>query len=88
MDAIMLLQQGINLEKNISRVGTKERVLIDMYTEDGTSIGRSYRDAPEVDNCIRIEEILPIGEFVDIKIMEAFEYDVTGQSLTYEPETV
>ena len=88
MDAIMLLQQGINLKKNIARVGTKERVLIDIHTEDGTSIGRSYRDAPEVDNCIRIEEILPIGEFVDIKIMEAFEYDVTGQSLTYEPETV
>ena len=88
MDAIMLLQQGINLDKNIARVGTKERVLIDMITEDGTSVGRSYRDAPEVDNFIRIDETLPIGEFVDVKIMEAFEYDVTGESLTYEPETV
>ena len=88
MDAIMLLQQGINLEKNITRVGTKERVLIDMHTEDGTSVGRSYRDAPEVDNFIRIDETLPIGEFVDVKIMEAFDYDVTGESLTYEPETV
>ena len=80
----MLLQQGINLEKNIARVGTKERVLIDMHTEDGTSVGRSYRDAPEVDNFIRIDEKLPIGEFVDVKIMEAFEYDVTGESITYE----
>ena len=88
MDAIMLLQQGINLEKNIARVGTKERVLVDMHTEDGTSVGRSYRDAPEVDNFIRIDEKLPIGEFVDVKIMEAFEYDVTGESLAHEPETV
>jgi len=88
MDAIMLLQQGINLEKNIARVGANERVLIDMHTEDGTSVGRSYRDAPEVDNFIRIDEKLPIGEFVDVKIMEAFEYDVKGESLTYEPETV
>jgi ribosomal protein S12 methylthiotransferase len=88
MDAIMLLQQGINLDKNIARVGTKERVLIDMITEDGTSVGRSYRDAPEVDNFIRIDETLPIGEFVDVKIMEAFEYDVTAESITYEPETV
>jgi ribosomal protein S12 methylthiotransferase len=88
MDAIMLLQQGINLEKNIARVGAKERVLIDMHTEDGTSVGRSYRDAPEVDNFIRIDEKLPIGEFVDVKIMEAFEYDVKGESLTYEPEPV
>jgi ribosomal protein S12 methylthiotransferase len=88
MDAIMLLQQGINLEKNIARVGANERVLIDMHTEDGTSVGRSYRDAPEVDNFIRIDEKLPIGEFVDVKIIEAFEYDVKGESLTYEPETV
>ena len=88
MDAIMLLQQGINLEKNIARVGTKERVLIDMHTEDGTSVGRSYRDAPEVDNFIRIDEKLPIGEFVDVKIMEAFEYDVSAKSITYEPETI
>ena len=88
MDAIMLLQQGINLNKNIARIGNKERVLIDMHSEDGTSIGRSYRDAPEVDNFIRIDEKLSIGEFVDVKIMEAFEYDVKGESITYESETV
>ena len=88
MDVIMLLQQGINLNKNIARIGNKERVLIDMHSEDGTSIGRSYRDAPEVDNFIRIDEKLSIGEFVDVKIMEAFEYDVKGESITYEPETV
>ncbi len=88
MDAIMLLQQGINLKKNISRVGTQERVLIDMNTEDGMSIGRSYRDAPEVDNFIRMDEKLPVGEFIDVKILEAFEYDVTGKSMTYESETV
>ena len=88
MDAIMLLQQGINLNKNIARIGNKERVLIDLHSEDNTSIGRSYRDAPEVDNFIRIDEKLSIGEFVDVKIMEAFEYDVKGESITYEPETV
>ena len=88
MDAIMLLQQGINLEKNIARVGANERVLIDMHTEDGTSVGRSYRDAPEVDNYIRIDGKLPIGEFVDLQIMEAFEYDLKGETLIYEPETV
>ena len=59
-----------------------------MHAEDGTSVGRSYRDAPEVDNFIRIDEKLPIGEFVDVKIIEAFEYDVIGKSITYEPETV
>ena len=59
-----------------------------MHSENGISIGRSYRDAPEVDNFIRIDEKLPIGEFVNVKIMEAFEYDVSAKSITYEPETV
>ena len=88
MDAIMLLQQGINLNKNIARIGSKERVIIDLHSEEGTSIGRSYRDAPEVDNYIRINEKLPVGKFVDVEIMEASEYDVIGKSITYEPETI
>ena len=88
MDAIMLLQQGINLNKNIARIGSKERVIIDLHSEEGTSIGRSYRDAPEVDNYIRINEKLPVGKFIDVEIMEASEYDVIGKSITYEPETV
>ena len=88
MDAIMLLQQGINLNKNIARIGSKERVIIDLHSENGTSIGRSYRDAPEIDNFIRINEKLPIGKFVNVEIMEASEYDVIGKSITYEPETV
>ena len=88
MDSIMLLQQKINLNKNKTRIGKQERILIDRHSEDGTSIGRSYRDAPEVDNFIRIDEKLPIGEFVDVNITEASEYDVLGECLTYEPETV
>ena len=84
----MLLQQEINLKKNKTLVGTKERVLIDLHSEDSTSIGRSYRDAPEVDNFIRIDEKLPIGEFVDVIITEAFEYDMKGEMFVPKPETV
>ena len=88
MDAIMLLQQDINLKKNQTLVGKNERVIIDRISEDGMSIGRSYRDAPEVDNFIRIDEKFPIGDFVDVKIIEAYEYDMKGESLIHEPETV
>ena len=88
MDAIMLLQQDINLKKNQALVGKNERVIIDRISEDDISIGRSYRDAPEVDNFIRIDEKLPIGDFVDVKITEAYEYDMKGESLIHEPETV
>ena len=88
MDAIMMLQQGINLRKNEALIGSRERVLIDFHSEDDTSIGRTYRDAPEVDNSVRIDGKLPIGDFVDVKITQASEYDMKGEILTYEPETV
>lgn len=88
MDAIMMLQQEINLRKNDALIGSRERVLIDFHSEDGTSIGRTYRDAPEVDNSVRIDGRLPIGDFVDVKITQASEYDMKGEILTYEPETV
>jgi len=84
MDAIMMLQQDINLKKNQKLIGKTEKVLIDRLSEDGTSIGRSYRDAPEVDNFIRIDGELPIGEFIDVKITDASEYELIGEQLKIE----
>ena len=83
MDSIMLLQQDISLQKNKQLIGNKERVLIDLHTDENISIGRTYRDAPEVDNSVRVEGKLPIGEFVDVEITGASEYDVTGKVLNY-----
>ena len=83
MDAIMLLQQGMNLKKNQDLIGNREKILIDMQSEDGTSIGRSYRDAPEVDNFIRVDEKLNIGEFYDVEITDAFEYDLAAKRLIH-----
>ena len=88
MDAIMMLQRGINLRKNEALIGSRERVLIDFHSEDDTSIGRTYRDAPEIDNSVRIDGKLPIGDFVDVKITQASEYDMKGVTLIYEPKTV
>ena len=83
MDAIMLLQQGLNLKKNQNLIGNTEKILIDMQSEDGTSIGRSYRDAPEVDNFIRVDEKLNIGKFYDVEITDAFEYDLAAKRLVH-----
>ena len=88
MDAIMLLQQEINLRKNQALIGSRERVLIDSHSEDDTSIGRTYRDAPEIDNSVRIDGKWPIGDFVDVKITQVSEYDMKGVTLIHEPETV
>ena len=83
MDAIMMLQQDINWKKNQTLIGNIEKVLIDRHSEDGTSIGRSYRDAPEVDNFIRVGEKLTIGEFYDVEITGAFEYDLSAKRLVH-----
>ena len=88
MDSIMMLQQEINLRKNEALIGSRERVLIDFHSEDDTSKGRTYRDAPEVDNSVRIDGKLPIGDFLDVKITQASEYDMKGVTLIHEPETV
>ena len=47
--------------------------------ESGFSLGRSYRDAPEIDNYVKINEKLDIGSFYNIKVKEAYEYDVLGE---------
>lgn len=43
------------------------------------SIGRSYRDAPEVDGMVIVQNELPIGRFVRVKITQASEYDLMGE---------
>ena len=74
----MMLQQKINYEKNINRVGSKEKILIDVVNDEGWSLGRSYRDAPEIDNYVKINQKLQVGNMYDIKIDKAYEYDVEG----------
>ena len=81
-DQLMSIQQKINFEKNKARVGNKEKIIIDVCNEDqGWSLGRSYRDAPEIDNYVKINQSLKIGSFYDIKITEAWGYDVMGELL-------
>ena len=51
-----MLQQKINYKKNIDRIGFVERILIDIADDGGWSLGRSYRDAPEIDNYVKINQ--------------------------------
>jgi len=78
---IMEVQQSISLEKNESKVGLTLKTLIDKY-EGGVFIGRSEFDSPEVDNEIIIsaeKDYLRIGDFANIEIVSASEYDLEGQ---------
>jgi len=76
-DRLMTLQQRISLERNQTFLGESLRVLIE-GCGDGISLGRSYRDAPEIDGMVIVEEEIPSGEMVQVRITGALEYDLSG----------
>lgn len=85
-EQLMALQQGISLAKNQALVGKTLDVLVEGHgvgeDEDGQmasdtiSLGRSYRDAPEIDGYVLIEGELPIGEIVPVRVSGATTYDL------------
>ncbi|ANI90158.1 ribosomal protein S12 methylthiotransferase RimO [Arachidicoccus ginsenosidimutans] len=77
---IMEVQQEISLEKNMEKVGKTFRVLIDKK-EAGRYLGRTEFDSVEVDNEVIIHSTkkLTIGEFVNVKITKAYDYDLEGE---------
>lgn len=80
-DEIMLLQQQISAEKTAQMVGKTLKVLVEgKIPEEGIYVGRTYRDAPEVDGYIFLnaEEEIISGDFVMAKVTGADEYDLTG----------
>ncbi len=76
-EELMILQQQISLEKNQALVGNTLDMLVEGYGDD-ISVGRSYRDAPEVDGLIIVPGELPLGEIIPITVDGAMAYDVTG----------
>ncbi len=74
---LMERQQNISLQINQSYVGKTLDVLVEGYN-DGISVGRSYRDAPEIDGLVFVEGELPLGELVPIRITGGMTYDLTG----------
>ncbi|MDQ3006424.1 MAG: 30S ribosomal protein S12 methylthiotransferase RimO [Chloroflexota bacterium] len=82
-ERLMELQQGISMQVNQSYVGKTLDVLVE-GRDKGISIGRSYRDAPEIDGLVFIEGDAKIGELVPVRISGAMAYDLTGV-LAQEP---
>lgn len=76
---IMEVQQEISYEKNQEKVGNTYKVLIDKK-EAGRYLGRTEFDSVEVDNevVIQSEKKLIPGEFVQVKITKAYDYDLEG----------
>jgi ribosomal protein S12 methylthiotransferase len=76
-ERLMALQQGISLEKNQALVGKTLDVLIEGQG-DGLSMGRTFRDAPEIDGLTILEGEYPIGEILPVRITGALAYDLSG----------
>lgn len=79
-DAVMELQENISSEINHQRIGQTLKVIVDRK-EGGNFIGRTEFDSPEVDNEVIIhsgENYLRIGDFTEVKITGASEFDLTG----------
>ena len=80
-DAIMRRQLDISREINESKVGDTMTVMVDGTDEDGAYLGRTVYDAPEIDNTVIFtsdEELVP-GDMVQVKITDAFDYDLVGK---------
>ncbi len=84
---VMELQQSISQQKNSELIGTTQRVLLDeKNSTQGIFIGRTYRDAPEIDNEVIVKKEMEkgnrkAGNLYDVYIEDATEYELFGKFL-------
>ncbi|HQA68422.1 MAG TPA: 30S ribosomal protein S12 methylthiotransferase RimO, partial [Aggregatilineales bacterium] len=83
-DLLMQVQQDISLQRNQEFIGRTLPILVE-GANDGLSVGRSYRDAPEIDGMVIVEGELPVGEMVPVRITGAMVYDLVGTVDTGAP---
>jgi len=81
VDLLMRHQQEISHKVNRSFIGKKMDVLIEGRQDDRFMVGRSYRDAPEIDGVVLVEGFAEIGRIVPVMIHNAMEYDLIGARL-------
>ena len=85
-ERLMQLQSAISLKKNQALVDKTLDILVEGHgageddsgagTGDVISLGRSYRDAPEIDGYVLVEGELPVGEIVPVRVTGATTYDL------------
>ena len=78
LERLMKLQEKISLGKNQAFIGHQ----LDVLTEgsgDGISVGRSYRDAPEIDGLVIIEEEVEAGQIIPVQVTGAMTHDLSAR---------
>ncbi|MEO6188382.1 MAG: 30S ribosomal protein S12 methylthiotransferase RimO [Ginsengibacter sp.] len=81
---IMEVQQEISYQKNLQKIGKTFKVLIDKK-ESGKYLGRTEFDSVEVDNEVIVRSSKPLapGDFVNVMITSAFDYDLEGEVVPF-----
>lgn len=77
----METQERISKEKLQSRIGKVYDVIIDTLNEDGTAVGRSKYEAPDVDGIITVHNVKGIreGDIVKVEITSSDTHDLQGE---------
>ncbi|MBQ3054409.1 MAG: 30S ribosomal protein S12 methylthiotransferase RimO [Clostridia bacterium] len=79
-DALLKLQQEISYEKNKEKIGKTLEVLCTGQLRDGRYTGRTQGDAPDIDGEVIFEgDNVKLGEYVNVLILDASEYDLEGK---------
>ena len=78
---LMTLQESISLMRNQAWIGKPLTVLIEGQG-DGISVGRSFRDAPEIDGLVIVENEIEVGSLVPVLINGAMIHDLTGRLIS------
>ena len=80
-DEIMRHQIDISREVNRDKIGTLQEVLVEGMDEDGAWVGRTRYDAPEIDGSVifTADRQLQPGDLVEVRITDAFDYDLVGE---------
>jgi len=73
------LADSLALEQIAKRIGTTVDVLAEGRDEDGSPVGRWMGQAPEVDGIVFLDREVPIGQIVDVKIVDTIGYDLVGE---------
>ena len=85
LDALMTLQQGISLDLNRAKLGKTIEVIVEGYDEDSFLFyGRSRGDSIDVDGKVYFgaEDEINEGDIIKVKVLDASEYDLSGQAVT------
>lgn len=81
---VMELQEEVIMDKNETLIGTELYAFIEgKVADENAYIGRTYRDAPNVDGYIFIntDEQLMTGDIAKVRVTGAYEYDLIGELL-------